>query len=290
MKTLFMLISVVVLLSNNAWALDCRQITAKYIKAAQAKDYDTLVSMSAIYQHNSKAIIRDYPKYKVESALAQLYESEKRNVVTWMFPPLAKWNVLEVKDEKIQLQQGKSANGCLAYVQLNYADNDNAPDEYSGAIAGKRLKSTVAALAFNLSTGTIYRSPMLDRDMSHYWDTLSTAQKKELATKEAEIRAYEAKKAAAELEGANRKAKQEAEEKADEEAAIERQNKKNEYWQELKKAQIADKEQWDARIQRERLERERVAAERDKEIDRQDSENEINRTAQELIRSLPKPW
>lgn len=187
-----------VLLAGQVWAIDCKQITTKYVKAAQQGDYKTLVGMSEIYQNNSKIILKDYPKYKVESALAELFENEKKHVVKQMFTPSAKWKILETKKIKIPIQRGKSADGCTAYVQTEYADDDNDPGNFDTLLSfqkDRKVKSTVTTLAFNMVAGYIYGSPAIDSDMTQYWDSLTKETKDRVTGEKARKDEYEKQEA-----------------------------------------------------------------------------------------------
>lgn len=168
MKRLILVVLATVIMAGQAWAIDCKQLTAKYIKAAQGDDYKNLLGMSAFYQGNASAIKQNSPKYRADSELNSLSESEKKRTVKWMFTPASKWKILETKN----MQLDKKTNICTVYIQMDYPNYEDAPNTVKATFSGqgKKLKSSVVAIAFDNKTGYVFGDPSTDDSVTEYWD------------------------------------------------------------------------------------------------------------------------
>lgn len=156
-----------VLLSAQAWAVDCKQQATKFVKAAQQNDYGTLLTMSEIYQNNAAGIRKNYPKYKADEALRELFEFEKGKISKWMFTPTTSWKLLETKN----VQLGKKTSICISYVQTEYNNYEDAPSTTKMTYSeyGNKIKSSVIAVSFDRKTGFLFGNPELDGASTKYW-------------------------------------------------------------------------------------------------------------------------
>lgn len=156
-----------VLLSAQAWAVDCKQQTIKFIRSAQQNDYSTLLTMSEIYQNNAAGIRRNYPKYKVDEALRELFEFEKGKISKWMFTPTTSWKLLETKN----VQLSKKTSICISYIKTEYNNYEDAPSTTNMTYSeyGNKIKSSVIAISFDRKTGFLFGSPELDGASTKYW-------------------------------------------------------------------------------------------------------------------------
>jgi len=163
------IVAAMVVMAGQAGAMDCKQLTTKYIKAAQRNDYKTLLGMSAFYQNNATAIKQNSPKYKADAGLHSLFESEKKRTMKWMFTPASKWKILETKN----MQLDKKTNICTVNIQIDYPNYEDAPNTVKATFSGqgKRLKSSVVAIAFDNKTGYVFGDPSTDDSVTEYWDT-----------------------------------------------------------------------------------------------------------------------
>lgn len=120
MKKLVLLVALVVTVAGQAWGVDCKQLATKYIVASQNGDYTSLLSMSEMYQLNSKAIKKNAPKYAQDSKIKELADSEKGRLVTLMFTSDVKWKIVDMKRTRFD----KKNEACFVYIQTEY-DNQN---------------------------------------------------------------------------------------------------------------------------------------------------------------------
>ena len=159
-------------LATAAYGADCNQLATKYVNAAQNSDYKTLLDMSLMYQSNAASIRNNAPKHTADKLQSDLYEGEKQHIVKWMFTPSSKWKILEVKNSKLQLQNGKYTSGCVAYVQTEYPSYNEAPEylpEMSFDSVKKKLKSGITPLSFDLKTGYVYATVKIEESSNVYW-------------------------------------------------------------------------------------------------------------------------
>lgn len=163
----FVLAVVLVMMAGQAWGADCKQLATRYIKASQSNDYKTLLEMSSFYQNNAAVIKKNSPKYKVESELNELAESEKAHIVKWMFTPKDKWKIIEVVDRQV----GKNTFICNVYVQNDYSDYADAPNSGNFFAKGKKYRSNIAVIYFDKKTGYTPTGPDVDGSMSKFWDS-----------------------------------------------------------------------------------------------------------------------
>lgn len=166
MKKFILMVVMLAMAAGQAWAIDCKQLATKYIKAQQQHDYATLMSLTETYQQAVQNIKESAPKYAQEKQLSDLFNRGKEELGVEMFPPSTKWNIVEIKKTNVNKMPY-----CSAYIQTEYPNYNDAPvirPKYA-SFTGKKSKSGIVIISF-YGKGFIPDKPEMDDSMTKYWD------------------------------------------------------------------------------------------------------------------------